>query len=207
MTKKNITNAVKVVAAKSLASGLKAMNDSILGVVTASGKVGTSLESIALFMLASYGVAFFTEARSAAGKVFTQAWDDNYTKLVAAAPAGTADTIANQKSLYKGRLFRFAALAAKAQGKVMTTEQKEKAEELIKKYDSNASRKKGTPTEARSYKARIGDEVTAMYKFHMKADDFSGLSREKVENIGIAFETILRIVGIDPASVEVTKSK
>lgn len=187
-------------ASKSLKSGLSTFNASVLDQAKAGLKVGTALESVALFMLSTYGVAFCTEKSSNAGKMFSTAWDDNYKELVSKAPPEMALTIANQKGVYKGRLLRAACLAAIAQGKTMTPDQREEADRLIEKYDSNKSRKTGK-IEARGYKRRMADDMSGLYKFHMSASNFDGLSDTKVANIGLALEQVLRLVGVDPASV------
>lgn len=193
---KPVTNVAQF-PARTLVAGLKAFNDSVLAEVKASGGVASALTSIGLYLLATHGVSVCTERSSSAAKSFTVAWDDNYAKLVEKAPAGSKDTLANQKGVYKGRALRFAAQAAIAQGKSMTPDQREAADKLIAKYDSNKSRKKGK-IESRSYKARMTDELSSLYKFHMKSEaDRGGVSQPKWEVIGRNLGESLKLLGVD----------
>jgi hypothetical protein len=201
---KSITPSTTV-AAKSLKSGLTVFNTCVIDEAKAGQKIGTALESLAMFMLATYGVVWCSEPKSDAFKMFAKAWDDNYIGLVNNAPAGEQATIANRKGLYYKRAKRAGCLLAIKTGKVMTPDQKEYADALIAKYDSNKSRKKGT-LEKRSIKQRALDDIGAFYKMMMARDEHEGMSDTKVAAITGACEQILRACGHDPAQVAEKKN-
>ena len=189
VTNKAITiEGEQVTAANSQKSGFDALNKALHGEVKARGLVATASKALAAYLLKAHGPDVLM-GNTDAGKSFAGAWDSNYK----------GDE--NQKSVNKGRVLRFVALAAKSSGVSMTEAQAKRGEKLIATYDSNKGRKGAKPAEARDYQTRIGDEVTALYKFHMKTEDFGGMSATKVDSVGMAFETVLRLVGIDPAKV------
>ena len=178
----------KIIPANTQKAGFDALNKAYSGENKARAATATAAKALAAYLLLAHGPDVML-GNTEAGKSFNEAWNSNYK----------GDE--NQKSVNKGRLLRFVYLAAKASGVNMTEAQVKRGTKLASTYDSNRNREGAKPNEARSYKERIGDEVTALYKFHYKTDNFGGMSDTKVANIGQAFETVLTLVGIDPAKI------
>ena len=182
----------KIIPANTQKAGFDALNKALSGEAKARAATGSALKSLAAYLLLAHGPDVMS-GNTEAGKSFAEAWDSNYK----------GDE--NQKSVNKGRLLRFVYLAAKSSGVTMTEAHIKRGMKLAATYDSNRGRKGAKPNEARDYKDRVGEEVTALYKFHYKTSigdkGFGGMSDTKVANIGQAFETVLTLVGIDPAKI------
>ena len=172
-----------------------AISKALSGVIAAVQDGEKSLVAFGIAMNESLAMPWFLKSNTSHEKVSAERerWDAGFKAAQdASRTPSIASLLEQRRRPYWKRARAYAAAAWIEQGKPLNPVERAEADKML------AVKKTGKPNAPRGYKARLVEELSALYKFHMAAVEFDGVDAAK---LGTAIETALKLVGVKPESL------